>query len=185
MAFVNRSDLPPAVQAAIAHAQFETIHPFADGNGRVGRALVHVVLRRRALAPRYVPPVSLVLAADANAYVAGLTAFREERPASWILLFARALEQAAVKASELASRESVVHGAVQVIGDLRNLPRRDESADRHEAPVAGREGRAEPEVPEEDVARVVDDARRDAAEVLLDARGALCLGRLIQGKKPT
>ena len=40
--------LPPLVQAAIAHAQFETIHPFVDGNGRTGRALIHVVLRRRA-----------------------------------------------------------------------------------------------------------------------------------------
>lgn len=80
VAFMNRGDLPPVVQAAIAHAQFEIIHPFADGNGRVGRALIHVVLRRRGLAPRYVPPVSLVLAADARAYVAGLTAFREERP---------------------------------------------------------------------------------------------------------
>src|SRR5439155_1398021 len=58
-AFVNRADLPAVVQAAVAHAQFETIHPFADGNGRVGRALIHVVLRRRGLAPRYVPPVSL------------------------------------------------------------------------------------------------------------------------------
>jgi Fic family protein len=52
VAFMNRTDLPPVVQAAIAHAQFETIHPFADGNGRVGRALIHVVLRRRGLAPR-------------------------------------------------------------------------------------------------------------------------------------
>ncbi|HEY6001564.1 MAG TPA: Fic family protein [Anaeromyxobacter sp.] len=104
VAFMNRTDLPPVVQAAIAHAQFETIHPFADGNGRVGRALIHVVLRRRGLAPRYVPPVSLVLAADAKAYVAGLTAFREDRPADWILLFARAIERAAAKASELALR---------------------------------------------------------------------------------
>ena len=104
VAFMNRTDLPPVVQAAIAHAQFETIHPFADGNGRVGRALIHVVLRRRGLAPRYVPPVSLVLAADAKAYVAGLTAFREDRPADWILLFAQAIERAAAKASELATR---------------------------------------------------------------------------------
>ncbi len=104
VAFMNRTDLPPVVQAAIAHAQFETIHPFADGNGRVGRALIHVVLRRRGLAPRYVPPVSLVLAADAKAYVAGLTAFREDRPGDWILLFARAIERAAAKASELALR---------------------------------------------------------------------------------
>lgn len=104
VAFMNRSDLPPVVQAAIAHAQFETIHPFADGNGRVGRAFIHVVRRRRGLAPRYVPPVSLVLAADAKAYVAGLTAFREDRPANWILPFAHALGRAAAKASELALR---------------------------------------------------------------------------------
>jgi Fic family protein len=104
VAFVNRNDLPPVVQAAVAHAQFETIHPFADGNGRVGRALIHVVLRRRGLAPRYVPPVSLALAADAKSYVAGLTTFREERAADWVLLFAQALERAAAKASELALR---------------------------------------------------------------------------------
>src|SRR5512139_89251 len=88
VAFMARDDLPAAPQAAVAHAQFETIHPFIDGNGRVGRALVHVVLRRRGLAPRYVPPVSLVLAADAKAYVAGLTAFRDDRPTDWIFLFA-------------------------------------------------------------------------------------------------
>lgn len=104
VAFMNRTDLPPVVQAAIAHVQFETIHPFADGNGRVGRALIHVVLRRRGLAPRYVPPVSLVLAADAKAYVGGLTAFREDRPADWILLFAQSIERAAAKAGELALR---------------------------------------------------------------------------------
>ena len=104
VAFVNRTDLPPVVQAAVAHAQFETIHPFADGNGRVGRALIHVVLRRRGLAPRYVPLLSLVLAADAKAYVAGLTAFRDDRATDWILLFAQALEQAAAKADELALR---------------------------------------------------------------------------------
>ncbi|OGK93009.1 MAG: cell filamentation protein Fic [Candidatus Rokubacteria bacterium RBG_16_73_20] len=126
VAFVNRSDLAPVVQAAIAHAQFETIHPFADGNGRVGRALIHVVLRRRALAPRYVPPVSLVLAADAKAYVAGLTAFREERPASWILLFAHALERAAVKASELATRLAALQNMWR---ERAGHPRRHSSAE--------------------------------------------------------
>ena len=48
--YVNGDDHPALVQAAIAHAQFETIHPFADGNGRTGRALIHVILRRRGLA---------------------------------------------------------------------------------------------------------------------------------------
>jgi Fic family protein len=102
--FMNRADLSPVVQVAIAHAQFETIHPFADGNGRVGRALIHVVLRRRGLAPRYVPPVSLVLAADARSYVTGLMAFRDRRPGDWIDLFAWAIGRAAEKASDLAAR---------------------------------------------------------------------------------
>lgn len=60
--YVNGDEHSPLVQAAIAHAQFETLHPFADGNGRTGRALVHVILRRRGLAPAFVPPISLVLA---------------------------------------------------------------------------------------------------------------------------
>lgn len=102
--FMNRTDMPPVVQAAIAHAQFETIHPFADGNGRVGRALIHVVLRRRGIAPRYVPPVSLVLAADVRAYVGGLLSFRDGDAARWCQLFAQAIERAAREASELAGR---------------------------------------------------------------------------------
>ncbi|HET9597725.1 MAG TPA: Fic family protein [Anaeromyxobacteraceae bacterium] len=124
--FMNRDDLPPVVQAAVAHAQFETIHPFADGNGRVGRALIHVVLRRRGLAPRYVPPVSLVLATDAKAYIGGLTAFREERAADWILLFAQAIERAAAKASELALRLAELQ---QRWRERAGRPRRHSSAE--------------------------------------------------------
>ena len=75
-AALNDDLLPPLVQAALVHAQFETIHPFDDGNGRTGRALVHVILRRRGVAPDYVPPISVVLAADRDAYLAGLTDFR-------------------------------------------------------------------------------------------------------------
>ncbi len=75
-AFCSTDDLPPVVQAAIAHAQFETIHPFVDGNGRTGRALIHLILRRRGLALRTLPPVSLVLATWARDYIDGLTLFR-------------------------------------------------------------------------------------------------------------
>jgi Fic family protein len=74
--FCNDDALPAVAQAAIAHAQFETIHPFADGNGRTGRALIHFVLRRRGLATRVLPPISLVLATWSNDYVAGLGATR-------------------------------------------------------------------------------------------------------------
>ena len=69
--FCDDDAIPAVAQAAIAHAQFETIHPFVDGNGRTGRALIHVILRRRGLAPTFVPPISLVLATRAADYVGG------------------------------------------------------------------------------------------------------------------
>jgi hypothetical protein len=47
--FCNRTDVPIMAQAAIAHAQFESIHPFTDGNGRIGRALIGAFSRRRKL----------------------------------------------------------------------------------------------------------------------------------------
>lgn len=101
--FASRDDLPAIIQAAIVHAQFETIHPFADGNGRVGRCLIHVILRRRGLTPGFVPPVSLVLGANANAYIRGLVAFRAGRVAEWCGLFAAAVRTAADEAGRLAS----------------------------------------------------------------------------------
>lgn len=75
-AFCNSDDLPAVAQAAIAHAQFETIHPFVDGNGRTGRALIYLVLRRRGLALNTLPPISLVLASRPRDYLGGLAAFR-------------------------------------------------------------------------------------------------------------
>jgi Fic family protein len=67
--YMNGDEHSPLVQAAIAHAQFETIHPFADGNGRTGRAPLHVMLRRRGLSPRFVPPISLALATRSGGVV--------------------------------------------------------------------------------------------------------------------
>lgn len=92
---LDEESLPPLVQAALIHAQFETVHPFADGNGRTGRALIHVVLRRRGLATRYVPPISVVLAADKEAYIGGLIRFREGDVDGWIAQFAVATARAA------------------------------------------------------------------------------------------
>ncbi len=81
-AFCNEDSLPAVAQAAIAHAQFETIHPFVDGNGRTGRALIHLILCRRDLATRVLVPVSLVLATWARDYIDGLTPFRYRGPAT-------------------------------------------------------------------------------------------------------
>jgi Fic family protein len=93
--FCNDDRLPPLVQAAIAHAQFETIHPFEDGNGRTGRALIQVMLRRRGLAPTYVPPISVILAANKEQYISGLTAYREGRIEAWLEVFAVSAARAA------------------------------------------------------------------------------------------
>jgi Fic family protein len=112
--FCNSDSLPAVAQAAIAHAQFESIHPFVDGNGRTGRALIHMVLRRRGLAPRVLPPVSLVLATWADEYVAALTATRYlGSPAStaahdglnhWVGLFATASRRAVADATAFEER---------------------------------------------------------------------------------
>jgi Fic family protein len=102
-AFMNRDDISPVAQAAIAHAQFETIHPFGDGNGRVGRCLIQVTFRRRQLAPRYVPPVSIVLGANKDAYISGLEGFRDGQVDGWVRQFARAVESAADQARSFST----------------------------------------------------------------------------------
>jgi Fic family protein len=111
--FCNADALPAVAQAAIAHAQFETIHPFVDGNGRVGRALVHVILRRRGLASTLVPPISLVLATWSDDYIAGLTRTRYrgdpdhdaiEGVNAWISLFAGACRRAVADAETYEQR---------------------------------------------------------------------------------
>jgi Fic family protein len=94
---MNDDTLPPLVQAALVHAQFETIHPFDDGNGRTGRALVHVVFRKRGLAPRFLPPISVVFAGAKERYITGLSRFRFDTSgaAEWIEQFAAATVRAA------------------------------------------------------------------------------------------
>jgi Fic family protein len=103
-AFCNRTDLPASIQAAIAHVQFETIHPFADGNGRVGRALILVILRRRGLAANHLPPVSLALAGEADRYVAGLTSWRSGDEDDWYAVFIDALFRAADGARQFTAQ---------------------------------------------------------------------------------
>jgi Fic family protein len=102
--FMNRSDLPAALQAALAHAQFETIHPFADGNGRVGRCLIHAVFKRRGLAEHHVPPVSLLMASDVDSYITALTAYREERDEEWTSYFAQTTVAAAAAGEQLGEQ---------------------------------------------------------------------------------
>ncbi|MGN6760721.1 MAG: Fic family protein [Leifsonia sp.] len=74
--FANRDDIHPVAQAAIVHAQFESIHPFTDGNGRIGRALLNAVMRRTGVSNRVVVPVASALAADQDHYFGLLTGYR-------------------------------------------------------------------------------------------------------------
>ena len=75
--FAHRADLPVLAQVAIAHAQFETIHPFNDGNGRVGRTLVHAMLRRSGATRTLTVPVSAGLLTDTSGYFQALSDYRE------------------------------------------------------------------------------------------------------------
>lgn len=74
--FANHADLPILVQTAIAHVQFETIHPFPDGNGRVGRALIQAILRGTQLTRSVTEPVSAGLLHDTTSYFNALDSYR-------------------------------------------------------------------------------------------------------------
>ncbi|QAY73854.1 Fic family protein [Agromyces protaetiae] len=78
--FAARTDVPVLAHAAIAHAQFETIHPFPDGNGRTGRALLQSMLRAGRLTRNVAIPVSAGLLRDTEAYFDALGAYRAGRP---------------------------------------------------------------------------------------------------------
>jgi len=95
--FTGRVDIDSIARAGIAHAQFETIHPFVDGNGRVGRALIH-----RIVGSARVPvPVAHGLLVDLDGYIEGLTAFRNGDLETWLATFASAVERGATAAIAL------------------------------------------------------------------------------------
>jgi Fic family protein len=126
---INSEVWSPLVQAALVHAQFETIHPFDDGNGRTGRALIHVILHRRGLAPAYVPPISVVLAKHRDRYIRGLTEFRGEGVVEWIEQFA----QATTTSARLAASYLEAVGELQEawrgrLSATEKPPRRDAAA---------------------------------------------------------
>lgn len=92
--FANRTDVDPVTQAAVVHAQFETIHPYEDGNGRLGRVLVGWVLARRTLI-RVPPPMSVRISRDIADYRFGLAKFRRDSSTEqWVRQFAEILERA-------------------------------------------------------------------------------------------
>jgi Fic family protein len=127
---INGDVLPPIVQAALVHAQFETIHPFDDGNGRTGRALIHVVLKRRGVAPAYVPPISVILAAAKDRYIEGLTKFRRgtEGVLVWIEQFASSAARSAALARKYVGEVQALQGTWREQVRAAAAPRADAAA---------------------------------------------------------
>ncbi len=118
--FARRTDIPVLVQAAITHAQFETIHPFPDGNGRTGRVLLHSMLRRGGVTRNVTVPVSAGLLRDTSAYFDALTAYRAGDP------------NAIVEAVSEAAFLSIANGR-ELVSDLSRV--RSEWNDRVSARV--------------------------------------------------
>jgi len=106
--FAQRSDVPALPQIAVAHAQFETIHPFTDGNGRTGRALVQAMLRDKGVTRQVTVPVSAGLLADTGAYFDALKSYRDGDAAPIVERFAQ------------ASVRSIVNGR-ELLADIRSI----------------------------------------------------------------
>jgi len=119
LAFANRDDLPALVQAAIVHAQFESIHPFTDGNGRIGRALINTVLRRRGATTRVVVPLASALVARRDRYFDLLNAYREGDVSPLIATFADSSRIAAAESQLTAGRLSEIPGEWRVMVNAR------------------------------------------------------------------
>jgi Fic family protein len=110
LAFTGRSDVPALAQAALAHAHFESIHPFIDGNGRIGRALVNAILRSRGTTRSVVVPIASALVAHRDRYFDALTDYRSGDARPVVSAFASAAEVAASESERTAVRLSEVAG---------------------------------------------------------------------------
>ena len=129
--FCNDDSLPALALAALAHAQFETIHPFVDCNGRTGRALIHLVLRRHGLGVRVLPPISLLLATRSQDYIEGLTGTHyvgepdstdaQEGLNRWIALFTAACGRAVEDAGDFEERVNALQSSWRArVGRVRS-----------------------------------------------------------------
>jgi Fic family protein len=101
--FARRVETPPLVSVAVAHAQFETIHPFTDGNGRTGRAFAQSLLRYRGVTRSVAVPVSAGLLAELDGYYTALTAYRAGDVDAIALAFAHAAQRAVGNARRLVA----------------------------------------------------------------------------------
>lgn len=101
--FSQRDDIPVLAKAALFHAQFETIHPFADGNGRTGRVLLHRMLAHDEALLHTTLPISAGLLHDIGSYMAALDAYHEGSIKEIITCLVDAVELAVVVGARIAS----------------------------------------------------------------------------------
>lgn len=113
--------LPPLIESGLAHAQFETIHPFLDGNGRVGRLLVTFLLVHRGILYRPLLYLSYYLKRHRATYYDRLMAVRVDGDwEGWIRFFLTGVAETAEEATETAGRivamRDTDRGTVQRLG---------------------------------------------------------------------
>jgi Fic family protein len=118
VAFCTRTDLTPVAHAAVAHARFEVIHPFVDGNGRIGRLLIQQLLRRRLSLPSPVP-VSVIWAEDTDRYIQGLRAYQEGDVDSWLQFFSLSVIRAVGWMTDVSERITALIGEFRTRVDTR------------------------------------------------------------------
>jgi len=97
-------DLDAVSRAALVHAQFEAIHPYGDGNGRLGRVLVSRALRRGGVTARATAPISMAIARDPGGYLSGLHLFEQGETDPWVRWFAETATRAAKTTENLVGQ---------------------------------------------------------------------------------
>lgn len=118
--YANQDHRDPVTQAALVHAQFETIHPYGDGNGRLGRMLIGWLLRRRGVVVKLPPPISVLIARDPGGYISGLHLFREGPVDTWVRWFADvSLAAARQSDSMIDAVTGILDDFEATVGDLR------------------------------------------------------------------
>lgn len=101
-------DLDPVSHAAVIHAQFEAIHPYGDGNGRLGRALISRTLRRRETTTRTTAPISMAIARDPGGYLSGLRLYAQGSLEPWVKWFAETTQRAASTSHQIIDLTSAL-----------------------------------------------------------------------------
>ena len=116
---VHQTQLDPLVQAAVMHVQFEMIHPFLDGNGRIGRLMIPLFLYARGILHRPMFYMSAYLEAHRDEYYRRLNAVHEENKWNeWISFFLRAIQAQSRENTRRAMEINQLHE--ELGNDFRN-----------------------------------------------------------------